>query len=333
MCQLDDDHPSITFTAAATVTVDDKSYTFSSWQGCTEQDTTARSCSVAVVAGTTLPIKALYSPSEITDSKQPGGTTQAVAPYIVVTMNDQAFDSRSTPPNTAFYVPRITTGNKTADVPLGIAANGLELSRCTITDNVTLDDATFSKQQVSLPSIAKQTLKLVDGSHAIVFDCPTTSSSNVTLSITGLAADGLAKKCADYNFTDSSSTANNLDELKSAVVGSWAGCVTTPWTPSYYVNISFKADGTYTATSTESLDGIVHTPMYWGGQQTNAKSTYRLMTFASGVGTGEFVIYFSDAGTTTQDTLKYVKVMGDKLSFEFMHFSAYGPVTYKLYRQ
>lgn len=319
-CQLNDENPSITLAADATVTKDGKEYIFQGWEGCTTSDSAARTCTITAAQGANLFIKARYTEKAARKAGAPFVELK-VAGYTSVDGVDVNFGLRT------------PGGQSSVTADMQLNTGNLAMSGCTIVDSVILDDSNFTKQTNTYQPIANQTITLADGNHTIVATCPSTSGK-LTAKLIVQVIDDQPKLCKNFSFTDGPSTANSLSDLKVGIVGTWQGCVTTPWLPVYWVTITFKSDGTYTASSNEVLDGRSTFPMYYGGQQDSPKDTYSVDNFQNGLGSGVFNIVFTDgSGSVVPEDMQNIKLMGNKLSFNFKHFNKYGPLNYQLTRQ
>jgi len=208
--------------------------------------------------------------------------------------------------------------------------SNLDLSSCSLTDEVTLDDAQFTRRTDHLSAKAYQEVALIDGLHQMTASCRDGSVVSPMRAVRIM--DRQPKACKGFALEDSAATASSLDELKSGVVGTWKGCVTTPWVPPYYVTMTFNADGTYGATTNEIIDGQAMIAMYYGTDNASNEKKYSLDTFDNSLGAGSLDVFFWP-GNTNHDPLSNVKLMGNKLSFEFMHRSKYGPLKFELKRQ
>jgi hypothetical protein len=117
---------------------------------------------------------------------------------------------------------------------------------------------------------------------------------------------------------------------EAGMIGSWEGCVTTPWTSVHHVAVTFRADGTYSAVTTESLDDSSGPAFYYGTDEDSPEKLYRVNDLQdSGKGGGEIDVHFWP-GNSVRDELRNTKLIGDKLEFELFHFHVYGPVTVRL---
>jgi hypothetical protein len=223
-------------------------------------------------------------------------------------------------------------GAKNASVHMDLKVHDINLKDCTVTDNITLDDDNLTKTSSSIAAVASQDLSLIDGKHVISASC---DAGNLTqkASQTVVIMDNQPKKCKGFSFSESATTAVTTDDLQNGMVGTWTGCVTTPWVPKYFVTITFRSDGSYSARSGEQLDFRDMNAMYYGTEDDNASKKFSISSVQSGIGTGHIVIWFGNSHTTTNDDLKNVKLMGNKLSFDMMHFDIYGPLTFQLNRQ
>ncbi len=177
----------------------------------------------------------------------------------------------------------------------------------------------------------RQAVALIDGWHTFAVACQSTDGV-LKDTIRTLAIDREPERCKGVDFTDGALSASTIAELAEGMVGSWEGCVTTPWVPTYFVSITFRADGTYSAESTEVLDDQEMIAMYYGIDEDSSEKRYAINDLqASGKGLGEIDIDFG-LGSTSRGDLRNIKLMGDKLSFEFFHRGQYGPVLFELER-
>ena len=56
-------------------------------------------------------------------------------------------------------------------------------------------------------------------------------------------------------------------------MGTWVGCVTTPWVPRYWVTITFRADGTYSGFAEKAAG---QPAFYYGTDEDMAEKQYEL---------------------------------------------------------
>jgi len=225
----------------------------------------------------------------------------------------------------------IPAGKDSVSRTLLLTAQNVDLDDCTLVQKTILD-ADFSEHTTSLPAVATQAITLEDGDHLFTATCEGTDGP-LTANLTVRAADGMPKKCKNFAFNDSPVTATSLSDLKSKMAGTWEGCVTTPWVPTYYIAITFNADGTYSAISTEKLDGLEMNAMYYGMESDSPNKKYFVNDSGpNNEGAGEIDIVFK-VGSINRGSLKNIKLMDNRLSFEFFHRNQYGPLKFELYKK
>ena len=123
---------------------------------------------------------------------------------------------------------------------------------------------------------------------------------------------------------------SSLAELEDGMVGTWEGCVSTPWVPVYWVTITFRADGTYSGYAEENLYG--EPAFYYGTDEDSPEKLYELNDLQDDLeGIGQIDIVFW-AGNTNRGELRNIRLTGDELEFEFFHRGEYGPLRYQLTR-
>ena len=141
-----------------------------------------------------------------------------------------------------------------------------------------------------------------------------------------------SSSCADAGFDVSAPTATSLADLQAGVTGTWVGCVITPWVSPYEVTIAFRADGTYSSTALTKPDGIAEPALYDGLDGDAPGKTYALKDLLDdSTGVGQIDVVF-DTGSVVRGDLRNVRLMGDRLEFEFFHRGTYGPLVYQLTR-
>lgn len=225
----------------------------------------------------------------------------------------------------------ITVGNS-VDVSLELVTQDLDASRCTLTHRVVPDKPEIKASTVRLSPAPTQTVALIDGEHTFSASCPSTAGV-LTARVQKNVWDRQPERCKDFAFQDSPISVSTLAELDTGMIGSWEGCVTTPWLPAYYVSVTFRDNGTYSATSDEVLDGQRMVALYYGSDDESASKVYAVNDLqASLKGVGQIDVYFG-ANDVVRDELRNVRLMGDKLEFEVFHFTQYGPITFQLTRQ
>jgi hypothetical protein len=225
---------------------------------------------------------------------------------------------------------RITKGGSVG-VFLDLIVNDLDRDQCSMTQVTKPDDPAIASRTIALRPLATQTVDIFDGWNTFKATC-STAVGPVEGSLRAVAHDGQPEACKGFEFVRDDITALSFDDLASGVVGTWTGCATTPWTPMYKVRFVLRADGTYSATSGEGLDGVRMIALYYGMDRDSSLKRYALTDMqASGLGLGEIDVDFG-SGSVVRDELRNIRLMGDKLEFEMFHFGQYGPITFRLNR-
>jgi hypothetical protein len=219
------------------------------------------------------------------------------------------------------------------DVELRLVTRDLDASRCTVTHRIEPDKQEVAGSTVALSPVPMQAVSLIDGRHSFSASCPSVQGV-LKADVRSSAIDRQPERCKDFVFPAADISVSTIDELSSGIVGTWQGCVATPWVPAYFVTMTFRADGSYSAGSTEVLDGQQMVAMYYGTDPDNVSKRYAVNDLqASMQGTGQIDVYFGDgSGSVNRGDLRNIKLMGDVLEFEFFHRGVYGPLTFQLVR-
>jgi hypothetical protein len=220
----------------------------------------------------------------------------------------------------------------TAEDLLQLRTHDLDQPDCSLTQSYAPDDPTGTPWTVALEPLPEQSIAMADGWHTFVAKCDT-DAGELTASVRGIAMDGKPEACRDFEFVRGEISVSSYEELAAGVVGTWKGCVTTPWTPMYEVTVTLRDDGTYSAVSTEVLDDTDMVAMYWAVDDDHPAKLYAINDFQdSQLGIGQIdVVFGPEPGV--RGSLRNVRLMGDQLEFELFHLGDYGPVTFQLYRQ
>jgi hypothetical protein len=216
----------------------------------------------------------------------------------------------------------IQEGDSVEDV-LHLITRDLTRSKCSLTQSYEPDDPAVSPWKKQLEPLREQTVNLTDGWHTFAASCPS-SAGVLKASVRAIAMDGHPEQCLGFEFVRDDISVSSFEELTTGIVGTWEGCVTTPWTPMFAVAVELDENGTFSATTDEVLDGNRMMAMYYGSDST--AKTYQVNDFqASHLGIGQI------DGSDGRFELRNIRLMGDK--FEFEVFSGdYGPITYRLTR-
>ena len=204
---------------------------------------------------------------------------------------------------------------------------------CSLTQSYEPDDPTAIPGQSPLEPLAEQSISMKDGRHTFVATCPS-SEGELTATVVAMVRDGKPEACRGFEFVRGEISVSSYDELTAGIIGTWKGCVTTPGTPMYEVTVTLREDGTYSAASTEVLDGADMIALYYGTDNDYPAKLYAINDFQdSRLGIGQIDVVFYGAEPGVRDELRNVRLMGDQLEFELFHMRDYGPVTFELYRQ
>jgi len=226
---------------------------------------------------------------------------------------------------------RIPAGADRLDTTVQVLTAGLDQSRCTLTQIFTPDRPELDSTTVTLEPESSQAVSLRDGWHRFQLACPSSAGIVRAERLIG-AIDGLPERCRGFEFVDAPPSAVTFDELDSGMVGSWEGCVGTPWLPSYWVDVTFRPDGTYSAASPEVLDGREIIAMYYGTDGDRPKKRWALNGVQpSGLGVGQIDIAWEGHDDINRGDLRNIELMGDQLRFEFFHRGEYGPLIFELH--
>jgi len=137
--------------------------------------------------------------------------------------------------------------------------------------------------------------------------------------------------------------ASLLSGVRVAMVGRWHGQVTTPWTTPYEVDVTFDADGHYSARCSEPAIACCCSAFYYGTDDDTPIKQWRVNDATLGGNVfGQIDIAFDyrnergvDYGLPAwQGELSNIErnAAGDGLRFQFATSSGYGPLHYDLRR-
>jgi hypothetical protein len=225
----------------------------------------------------------------------------------------------------------IETGDS-VDQVLQLVTHDLDRSDCSLTQAYEPDHPDGTPWTLALKPRSRQTVSMPDGRHTFVAVCQS-SAGELTAITRAVAMDRKPEACRDFRFERGEISANTFEELTAGVVGTWKGCATTPWTTMYEVTVTLRDNGTYSAATTEVLDGIRMIALYYGTDDDDPSKVYAINDFQdSRLGIGHIDISLAK-GEAVRDSLRNVRLMGDQLELEVFHLDRYGPITLRLYRQ
>ncbi len=220
----------------------------------------------------------------------------------------------------------------TRQLPVYVNATGVDLDKCELKVLTLPDKPDIASSEKTLKALTTQSLDFIDGKHTATVECRDRRSA-LSAQHTVRVWDNLPEKCqsVSYNVPHTASV-TTLAEFQSQIVGTWVGCADSPWWPTYYVEITFNADGSYSAASGEELDGnISHGGFYdYNLEGAHNSKVYGLTSFQNGTGQGFIDMVHPNGSTIQRGDLRNAKVSGDKLVFDFYHRSQYGPIVFQL---
>lgn len=142
------------------------------------------------------------------------------------------------------------------------------------------------------------------------------------------------QSCRDMPFPDGKDAVTSLEELRSGMQMTWAGCVTTPWDEPYPVTVTFRADNTYSARRLSDGPWAMpngHSAFRNGVDTDSPLKIYTVDGMASGGGFGQLAIVF-DHGGPAPGSLRNIRLMDDQLAFDYYYKHTAGPIEFRLYR-
>jgi len=211
---------------------------------------------------------------------------------------------------------------------LHLITQDLDRSKCSLTQSYEPDDASVAAWTKTLRPLAEQEVTLADGWHTFAASCPS-SAGKLKASVRAIAMDGKPEACKDFEFVRDDISVSSYEELTLGMVGTWEGCVATPWTPLYSVSLVLGQDGAFTARTDEALDGNKMVALYYPSDL--SAKTFQINDFqASRLGIGQIDVG-SDPTSPARLDLRNVRLMGDKLEFEVFN-GEYGPITFRVSR-
>jgi len=221
-----------------------------------------------------------------------------------------------------------------AEAELTLITRDLQRSECSLERRFVPDKAGLAGSTELLAPVASQMFTLKDGAYYFTATCPSIDGKlKAEYRLRGF--DNLPERCLDFDFQGGPLAATTVSELSTGMVGSWAGCVSTPWTPVYWVDITFRADGGYSAVSGEMLDGWEMRATYYGMDADHPDKLWVVLDMVDGEGFGRLDAVNESVFTITHLDLRSVRLMGDALRFDLFMLRdgrEYGPLVFQLLR-
>jgi len=217
---------------------------------------------------------------------------------------------------------------------LTLITHDLQRSECSLESRFVPDKPGHAESTKAYAPLANQTITLKDGAYTFVAICPSIDG-RLKAAYGVLAVDGLPERCLGFDFERGAISATTVSELASGMVGSWSGCADTPWTPVYWVDFTFRADGGYSAVAGEVLDGSEMRATYYGLEADHPGKQWFVLEMIDGEGFGRLDIVDEPQLTVLDMDLRSIRLMGDTLTFELFHVTHewdYGPLVFRLIR-
>jgi hypothetical protein len=123
-----------------------------------------------------------------------------------------------------------------------------------------------------------------------------------------------------------------LMRVKTGVIGSWTGTVTTPFWATYHATFTFDSYTHYSAKASPDGNGVP--ALYYGTDDETPNKRYGITDIqANGDAAGTIDICF-DVGGCNRNKLQAIQLSGDlsRLKFYIMYQEQYGPLQYDLTR-
>jgi hypothetical protein len=214
------------------------------------------------------------------------------------------------------------------DDTLTLEATDLSLDDCTVEHRYAPawgDPAPYTRL---MPALAAQPVSLEIGHHDFSVTC-SAAGDTVDAYLTVVVDDGYGARCQGFEFPGGDPIPTTVEELAGGMVGRWRGCVTTPWVPVYWVELTFRAAGTYSAIAGEVFYGDEMNAMYWGTEADGPEKDWQVTEVVNGVGSGRITLLF-EGGTVVHDDLHDIRLAASSLRFDLLHLGKYGPITFRL---
>jgi hypothetical protein len=221
----------------------------------------------------------------------------------------------------------------TVDVEVALVVRDLAIADCALLHVITPDDPAVEGSVEPLQPLATQTVSLIDGWHDFRASCES-SLGTLEAQTSALGADDQPERCRDFDFSEGPVSVTTFQELAEGVIGTWEGCVDSPWVPDYFVTMVFRDDGTYSSESAEELDGQEMIALYYGTDEESPAKRFAINDLQDNLtGLGQIDIVHSVDPTVTpgRGEMRDIRLMGDQLEFEFF-YRGYGPLVFRLFR-
>lgn len=226
----------------------------------------------------------------------------------------------------------IDPGQSTLPLDVQVITQGIDVAACSLTIKSTPDKPGVDTVNYTLAARSSQQIKFIDGNHEVSVKCPATEKT-LEASWEFRAVDGQPELCAGYGFNaPTNSSASSAGDMQQKMVGTWKGCVDTPWWSTYYVTITFNANGSYSASSEEVLDGNISKSGFYSYSIEGAHEdkVFGVTSYQSKLGQGFLDIVHPNGTSVFRGDLRNIRLDGSTLMFDFYHNKQYGPLRFML---
>lgn len=213
-------------------------------------------------------------------------------------------------------------GESVLTLPVTVITSGISLDACTLSIKSVPDNSNQPATESTKIPMASENISFIDGQHTVVLVCTVHNSEPLRIEKRFGVADRKPELCSNFDFKAlSGSSVPSAESLRSALNGTWKGCVNVPseWGASYYVTLIFSPNSSYTASSDEVLDGTVYSGgfYHWNVAGPHIGKTFGVASFSGGQGLGYLDIIRPESGSIQRGELKNIKLSDQYLSFDF----------------
>lgn len=228
----------------------------------------------------------------------------------------------------------ITDGSAAKKLAVRVSTKNVDIKTCSLSIKTTPDKPGDGTPKYSATPTAEQSVAFNDGTHTITLKCPTSKKGEfLTVEKYLKVTDAQPELCKNFSYSaPASSTASSASALRSAMNGTWTGCVDTPWWPDYHVVVTFNQDGTYNAYSDEDLDGYTFDGGFYFYNTKGASSSkvFGVNSLNSGAGKGYLDVIRMESGVTQRGELSNIKLSGSNMTFDYRLTDDSEPLQFKL---
>ncbi len=138
---------------------------------------------------------------------------------------------------------------------------------------------------------------------------------------------------ANLSYSECGCGTEALMRVKTGIIGTWTGTVTTPFWPTYHATITFDSYSHYAAKAAPDGNGV--SALYYGDDGDSPDRRYDITDIqANGDAKGTIDVCFDVSGCNNLSSMEAIKLSADlsRLSFYIMYRYESGPLQYDLTR-